>query len=88
MVFLSRRRTVFCMTVVSLVALGAHAAAAAGPAPFPMPLDSGTKYVAQAADARAVGALIRVSEMLLAGGTWPPGPPSLTEAADSCSRGW
>ena len=53
MVFLSRRRTVFCMTVVSLVALGAHAAAAAGPAPFPMPLDSGTRYVAQAADARA-----------------------------------
>ena len=51
--FLSRRRTVFCITVVSVVALGAHVAGAAGPAPFPMPLDSGTRYVAQAADARA-----------------------------------
>ena len=41
------------MAIVAVVTFAAGAAGAAAPAPFPMPLDSGTKYVAQAADARA-----------------------------------
>ena len=41
------------VAIVAVVTLAAGAAGAAAPAPFPMPLDSGTKYVAELADARA-----------------------------------
>jgi septal ring factor EnvC (AmiA/AmiB activator) len=46
------RRLAF-VAIVAVVTLAAGAASAAAPAPFPMPLDSGTKYVAELADARA-----------------------------------
>jgi Mannosyl-glycoprotein endo-beta-N-acetylglucosaminidase len=52
-VFLPRRRSVFLVLTASVVGFGAPAVGAAGPAPFPMPLDSGTRYVAQASEARA-----------------------------------
>jgi septal ring factor EnvC (AmiA/AmiB activator) len=48
-----RRSLVAGIAVVTVVALGAGAASAGPPAPFPMPLDSGTRYVQQAADARS-----------------------------------
>src|SRR5262249_22096625 len=48
-----RRCSIFVIAVAGCLALFADAAGAAAPPPFPMPLDAGTKYVAQAAEARA-----------------------------------
>jgi hypothetical protein len=51
--FLRRRRTLGFLAVITVATLHASSAGAAGPAPFPMPLDAGTRFVAQAAEARA-----------------------------------
>ena len=53
MVFRTPTRGLAFVAIVAVVTLAAGAAGAAAPAPFPMPLDSGTKYVAELADARA-----------------------------------
>ena len=53
MAFRTPTRGLAFVAIVAVVTLAAGAAGAAAPAPFPMPLDSGTKYVAELADARA-----------------------------------